>query len=1190
MSSLATDWRNYSRGVLPTDDWAPAFSGGAAPTGWIAGTDLEPGDCLELYGEAVAMYRALAWTIWDGQTGRGTQEALGLFYIDTAGASETPLIFLRMGGTPGAENGYYVTAGGTVVIHKLTAGVLSSLGSSSPTMTTKRYWWVRSGATGTTIRVKVWALGSAEPGAWSISATDAAFSDGQIGIGVYDASTVTRCHFFSVGVNGTAAPDQSSLPTRLRDVIADPAGPVLEHWLRLSYADPTTGVVYARWVSQQGRGRTLTGDLDFPPNQQFFPILSDAGIFSSNLSEDIQFSGRVAETGAFEIRMDNRDGALAFLGQPTPGLAPAYTLAGLRQTVYAGEAGGSSRGFEPLFSATCVAEPVISAIVVLQVASNEDRLDDPIRIGRYAGVRTCQRYNGGSASAAYLAAYDVTEFVVMVRFRVTGTPTAGTFPLLIDKSLSATNRNFQIFMVPTGAAAGTPGGISGITSVGGVGGKNRVNSAGVYATGTWWIAAYAHSGVYGNYLLISNGATEELVTGLTDGAPNTQAAPVAWGTGLTSDDVCDHRIYNYYLTPDQVRAEMDKLASVSSPGLVAAWVGDDGLSGSTPTTVTDYGSGANNAAITGAFTWVASDLGDVSQAGKTRPIVYGAVRQMAPDRSDPARSRYTYNDGEVTGNLTTKSRGAALTRGTDFSSPPSGGTDTSYQGGGVFLFLGANPDPVTVDFTGTGSVFTDTVFYPSRIARSVLTGRGSQILHRDIDDGWCEAAARLAPYLSGYWLKGGGSPPSQADALGDVLGSAGQAWRLDRDDRVAPCELLPTVCPGPYGDVHCLEFTGHPRSELLFPSVTIPAGSHTVCGWVKCFQVDPDMGATNTVFPRLMSILTAGDTTSPLLAAGLYPYTMGQLVEGWASGTTFSTSTQNVVPWATWVFVACVFTQGTGWSFYSSRAAGGTLALTNSPPFTLATFAGGTGDVRIGCGTAPFIGALQHVQIWSAAKNLSQLQALMATPPVGSESGLVLYAPLTESSGAPVDAVSGKLAQWGNVRRSPRVVLDYTVSGDSAGKYGGPMPLRPAHEVVTKYGVAGQALQEADIATSVTGPARQLLKEPEQEVRYYSPAVAFRSSTGTGYRRSRSIPLSSRFYDQKGAAALSALTGYRFSPARSVGEVLDALRLPLDAQILDEAWVRAGSHTGLPDAGLSYRIIRMSKTFQTGLCTLGLWR
>lgn len=297
MPSLATDWRNYTRGVLPTDDWAPGFAG-TAPTGWIAGTDLEPGDCLEIYGEAVAEYRALAWTIWDGQSGRGTQEALGLFYVDVAGATETPTIFLRMGGAPKSENGYYVTLGAALTLRKIAGGASSVISAGVAVSAARRYYWVRAGATGTTIRARVWALGSAEPGTWTATAVDASHSDGQVGVGIFDAGAVVRCHFFSVGVNGLPAPDPSSLPVRVCDLLQDPAI-LLEYWLRLSYADPATGIVSVKWISQQGRGRTMTGDLDFPPNQPFLPVLSEAGIFSSGLSEDLQFSGGAAETGAF---------------------------------------------------------------------------------------------------------------------------------------------------------------------------------------------------------------------------------------------------------------------------------------------------------------------------------------------------------------------------------------------------------------------------------------------------------------------------------------------------------------------------------------------------------------------------------------------------------------------------------------------------------------------------------------------------------------------------------------------------------------------------------------------------------------------------------------------------------------------------------------------------------------------------
>ena len=252
----------------------------------------------------------------------------------------------------------------------------------------------------------------------------------------------------------------------------------------------------------------------------------------------------------------------------------------------------------------------------------------------------------------------------------------------------------------------------------------------------------------------------------------------------------------------------------------------------------------------------------------------------------------------------------------------------------------------------------------------------------------------------------------------------------------------------------------------------------------------------------------------------------------------------------------------------------------------------GTGDLRLGNSTvyATFIGSLQHWQIWNSAKNLSQLQALMTTPPVGNESGLLFYAPLTESSGPPIDLVSGKSAVWGNVRRTPHAILDYAASGDSIGKFGGPMPLKPAYEVVVDYNPAEQALQEADIATGVTGAARELLKQPSQKARYYSSAIRFDPVTGKGYRMAKSIPISSHFASAAWPSVLAKVMGYRFSPARKTATITDLPRSAMDAQVLDEILVKAGSHTGLLAIGQSYRIISIANAYATGKGTLGLWR
>lgn len=1197
MASLSTDWRNYPRGIYP-EDWLATWT--TLPTCRVSGTDLEPADSLEIFGETVATRRGLAWAIWDGQSGRSTQEVLALVYVDTTGASETPLVHVRMGGTAGSENGYYVAIGtSTLILKKLSAGALSTLGSAALTIPAKSYWWVRTGATGTTIRTRAWAAGSAEPGAWTVTVTDASFADGRIGVGVYDAGTAVRYFFYSVGINGDPAPDQSALPKRLHETLKDPAAKV-EFWLRLAYADPATGTVYTQWVSQEGRGRVATGDLSFPPTVAMMPILSDPGSVSFNLSQDAMFSGAVAGSSSFTVTINNSDGPLAFLGQATPGGAPTYALAGLRQTVYAGDAAGPTRGFEPLYSAKCSAEPILAATLTLQLASDEDRLSTKLAISSYAGIRTCQRYNGGNASAPHLAAYDLTEFTVMGRFRITGTPGAGTFPSIINKEINSANRNFFVFVNPVGSA--TPGRVSGATSSGGVASKNRINSNNTYVDGKWYAAVYAHSAINGNYLFIVGNGVEEITTGTSEGDPNVQNAPVTWGTSMVNGDTCDQRIYNYWMTPDEARTALGTLAATAGDSaLLSAWVGDDGSSGSTPTVVTDYGVWANNAAITGTFAWVASDLGDSSLVGKLRPIAYGHLRQASPDRSDPVRSRYTYNDGEIADPLTTKSRGAVLTRGTDFSSPPSGGTDTSYQGSGVFFFAGANPDPVTVDFTGTGSVLGDAAYYPGRLCRTILTTRGDQVLHRDIDSGWCEAMARLAPYPTGFFRKGGGTAPQQTEVANEILGGSGQSWRLDRDDRFAPCQLLPTILPGPYGNDYCLEFCGHPRQEVLFPAFAVPSSSLTVCGWVYSLQTESDPAADNSIIFNGQVLLQVGLATDPRIATVLTPNfyaSRGQIQHGFSQAGISSSSiltNPGLIPWAGWTFVAISYLLNTSFTVYAAPL-GSALAQV---PAATASFPGpylppnaGTGDLRLGNSTAGaiFLGSLQHWQIWNSAKNLSQLQALMTTPPAGNESGLLFYAPLTESSGPPVDLVSGKSAIWGNVRRTPHAVLDYTVSGDSIGKFGGPMALKPAYEAIVNYNVAEQPLQEADIATGVTGAARELLKQPSQLARFYSSAIRYDPVTGKGYRMAKSLSVSSRFASAAWPSVLSKTMGYRFSPARKTATVTDLPRSAMDAQVLDEILIKAGAHTGLPAIGQSYRIVQISNAYATGKSTLGLWR
>lgn len=104
------------------------------------------------------------------------------------------------------NNFYYgVFESGKVVIGKDVSGTFTTLTSASFTYANGTFYWLRFNLVGTTLKLKAWQDGAAEPGSFTISVTDLSLSSGGYGLGsdatgstqfdsltVTDASTATH--------------------------------------------------------------------------------------------------------------------------------------------------------------------------------------------------------------------------------------------------------------------------------------------------------------------------------------------------------------------------------------------------------------------------------------------------------------------------------------------------------------------------------------------------------------------------------------------------------------------------------------------------------------------------------------------------------------------------------------------------------------------------------------------------------------------------------------------------------------------------------------------------------------------------------------------------------------------------------------------------------------------------------------
>src|SRR5262245_26566268 len=150
---------------------------------------------------------------WDTPGVLGDSEILALMKF--SGNAQSGVYYFSTGIRlqAGAESGYYLgfiptsSGGGSQIrIGQLDNGGLSQeLVTGSFTWTTETWYWIRMRATGTSIQAKVWAMGAAEPGSFTISGTDSTYSTGRLGFRVRSNQIIPNCaNFWAASAGETA--------------------------------------------------------------------------------------------------------------------------------------------------------------------------------------------------------------------------------------------------------------------------------------------------------------------------------------------------------------------------------------------------------------------------------------------------------------------------------------------------------------------------------------------------------------------------------------------------------------------------------------------------------------------------------------------------------------------------------------------------------------------------------------------------------------------------------------------------------------------------------------------------------------------------------------------------------------------------------------------------------------------------
>lgn len=159
--------------------------------------------------------------VWSVAAGEGLFAAVASFTIARLGsqslATQMLLTRLKPGDTINniglvgrfvtLDNFYYgVFVGGNLLIGKDVAGSFTTLGSTGVTYTAVNFFWLRFLLQGTSLQLKSWQDGTAEPAAYQVSVTDSSLVSGGWGVGS-DSTLATSYDSFSVSDTRTSIGD-----------------------------------------------------------------------------------------------------------------------------------------------------------------------------------------------------------------------------------------------------------------------------------------------------------------------------------------------------------------------------------------------------------------------------------------------------------------------------------------------------------------------------------------------------------------------------------------------------------------------------------------------------------------------------------------------------------------------------------------------------------------------------------------------------------------------------------------------------------------------------------------------------------------------------------------------------------------------------------------------------------------------
>lgn len=955
------------------------------------------------------------------------------------------------------------------------------------------------------------------------------------------------------------------------DAILNDVESVLEITVEIDSAKRSDGTLKTWYFSTHPRS---TGGSETPANTEFLPFLKLGGTLgplSQSLSEDIQFSG-LAESNPGSLTliqsvMDNDE--LSVLND--------YVFAGYKVRMKIGRSTDLYAAFVLFRTATVSIDPTVQSAsdglhATFRLASVLKRmLEESLILKRYLGIPHCLRFLPtvtGTAVVTKQAVHDAKSFTVGIRFRLPSVPPTGTSRRIWTKAAStgiAANSHWFMRIESSGvlfflSSSSLVADISytGITNL---------------CDNNWHSVIFSRDNATTAYIMVDSVETSYTPTGQVDAS--NFGLFFGESTGAIQMDLCDARMLDKYLTPDEARSYFSTRSSGDDLNVIGLWRFDDNAG----STANDYSATNADAVITGTintnYAWKETDLGEPELAGQSYPLVIGNVLNARAHLIDAFRERYRGNNDSnfwyqtgVNLNLTVRSQGTVLTGGgVDYTAPATGGD-------GVFSTTSEEAEPVTFDLINNGT--NEYTYYPSYVAYNLLSTR-TRILSSEISN--VDPLAVLCPWPGGYHTD---KDTTAEQALSEILGQSGMHYREDYDGSVYFDMLLPPTGYGPYGDP-CLDLRGGQANRIVWGDIADISGSLTICAWVKLQVLDqtaynwgisePNQGSMFIVTKGGLS----GNYTLWFQAIGV---DAGKLKIRTA-GTTLA-SPAGVMTSDSWYFVASVFDIAADTMKLYIGKKGGSLFEVASGTNTGAQSVNSQ-SLMVGDSGARFPWmSVAGVHIWSTTKTKTQLEALMTTPPVGNEASLSFYAPINEGSGNPLDVVSstygtisnvdpldpnGALPEW-----APKLIVN--LNETPSVKLNDFHHTHPAWNVITNFNKNRYPMENSDIDTGVSQNNRLALTRKGLDVRFESSTIKGR------FKSAKKIVLDSPITDQESAQRLLRAILRRFGTDTYTGTLqfpsgLNISRLACGMAIGDEIGLIATIPSQLQVAR-SFRVVAVA--------------